>query len=443
MRVYVDHGEPGALDSGLRHVEHASRLEVFQVERMVHRLWATLLPDRAPAQGNWRNAREQLPAAESDHRTSVLREICVDGYYKAMMTRRDCAKGILLTALPGGLAGAANQGHSVRNDNLELETSIRNGKVVSRRFHNRLTREIMELPEEQFAFEFDGGAVVESSALEAKLVAKTPARIELLFIEPDGPLEARVRYDLPPGKAYLRKQIWARLKGGGSRRLIRADLDNWRGVKRAWDSMHGDRLPYGSHPIFCDTLWAGVEFVAAFNEYASDGFVLRSRPGGKRVTSEWLALHSTVAGVAEPKAVREAFLRYIEDVRLSPPRMMACYNSWWSLPLRFNHEEHLALMGELKRKLFDKHGVFFDLVATDEGWTDPQTIWEVDRRSLPRGFADTRAIVESAGGKLGLWISPSEIYPRTCDYAWAEKSGYVVLGWNKETTPEKRRGRCP
>ena len=71
------------------------------------------------------------------------------------------------------------------------------------------------------------------------------------LFEPSGPLEARVRYDLPSGKAYLRKQISVRLKSAPSRRLLRADLDNWRGVKRAWDSMHGDRLPYGSHPIFC------------------------------------------------------------------------------------------------------------------------------------------------------------------------------------------------
>jgi hypothetical protein len=338
-----------------------------------------------------------------------------------MITRRDCAKGLLLAAVPAG------RQHALRNGNLELEISIRGGKVVSRRFHNRLARETMDLPAEQFVFEFDGGAVVASSALETKVVEETPAGIELLFTESGGPLEARVQYRLPPGKAYLRKQVWVRLRSGESRRLLRADLDTWKGVQRPWDSMHGDRLPYGSHPIFCDTVWAGVEFIAACNEYAADGFVLRSRPGGKPVGGEWLALHSTVAGVAEPKGVREAFLRYIDDVRVAPPRLVACYNSWWSLPLRFKQEEHLALIRELKRALFDQHGVFFDLVATDEGWTDPHTIWRIDRNSLPRGFDDVRRIVESAGGKLGLWISPSETYPRTLDYDWAEKNGYTVV----------------
>src|ERR1017187_9801531 len=305
-----------------------------------------------------------------------------------MMTRRDCAKGFLLTALPSGLGAAVTQKHSLRNDNLELEISIRDGKVVSRRFHNRLAREIVDLPAEQFTFEFEGAAAVESSALEAKLVEKTPARIELLFAGPHGRLEARVRYDLPPGKAYLRKQIWVRLKSAESRRLLRADLENWIGVRRNWDSMHADRLPYASHPIFCESLWAGVEFVSAANEYSRDGFVLRSRPGGKAVGPEWVPLHSTVLGTAESRAVRDAFLAYLEDVRLAPPRWVACYNSWWTLPKRIGRNEHLALARELAGRLHRDYGVFFDIFATDEGWTDPRSIWEVDRHNLPGGFDD-------------------------------------------------------
>jgi hypothetical protein len=50
--------------------------------------------------------------------------------------------------------------------------------------------------------------------------------------------------------------------------------------------------------VFCDNLWAGVEFVAAFNVYGSDGFTLRRRPGGVPLGSEWVDLHSTVVGIA-------------------------------------------------------------------------------------------------------------------------------------------------
>ena len=68
-----------------------------------------------------------------------------------------------------------------------------------------------------------------------------------------------------------------------------------------------------------------------------------------------------------------------------------------------------------------------DIITTDMGWSNPRSIWELDRSILPAGFDDIHAEVEPAGGRLGLWMSPSERYPPVCDYEWAEKSGYVVL----------------
>jgi alpha-galactosidase len=91
--------------------------------------------------------------------------------------------------------------------------------------------------------------------------------------------------------------------------------------------------------------------------------------------------------------------------------MRACYNTWWTLTAADQQPEAtMALMRTFKEKLFDAHGVFFDLVATDAGWSDQRAIWQIDRQKLPHGFRDVRTLVESAGGKLGLWISPSETY---------------------------------
>ena len=364
-----------------------------------------------------------------------------------VFTRRACAQKLLgLSAFPLGLAAAATDRGALRSAALAFELLLANGRVVSRKFTNRLIDESIELPADDFTLEFENGVTARAGAFKATLASRSASRIELLFAGGAGALgglQVRVQYELPPGKAYLRKQISVRQSGGEPRRLLRADLDNWQGVKRNWDSMHADHLPHASHPIFCETSWAGVEFVAAFNEYSRDGFVLRSRPGGKPVGAEWVQLRSTVAGAAEPGMVRDAFLRYIEDVRLAPPRLVACYNSWWTLPLRIGRDEHLALARELSSKLRGGHGVFFDIFATDEGWTDPKSIWKLDRKNLPDGFADIRAIVESAGGKLGLWMSPSGTYPRSLDYDWAQKNGYVVVN---PTEADRRRGvslACP
>jgi hypothetical protein len=308
---------------------------------------------------------------------------------------------------------------------VEFVIALDQGRVLSRRLTNRLVNETLQLPAELFSLEFEGGYKATSASLTAAVTRTTGSEVEVLF-SGEG-LQVRVRYELPAGKPYLRKQVSVRRTDGEPRRLLGADLDNWQGVHRNWKSMSADRLKYGSHPVFCETWWAGVEFVAAFNEYDGNGFVLRSRPGGRLVGSGWVALHPTVTGVAESNAVREAFLSYIEDIRLAPPKLVACYNSWWTLPKVVAQRDNLALIRELKTALYDRHGVFFDIITTDMGWSNPRSIWEIDRSILPAGFDDIRAVVEPAGGKLGLWMSPSETYSEVCDYDWAGKNGYVVI----------------
>jgi hypothetical protein len=351
------------------------------------------------------------------------------------VNRREWLGGLLALAAPRGLSAGqekeATEEHTLRNANLEFRFVARQGKVTSRRLRNKLANEIVDLPETDFALEFDGGMVADPSEFTARIVRKDAESVELLYsgaTEAVGDLQVRVEYILRPSKHYLRKQLSVRqARKGITRRLMRADLDLWKRVNRHWKSATADRMRYGSHPIFCETMWAGVEFVAAFNDYSDEGFVLRSRPGGKTLTSDWLKLHSTVAGVAEPGGVREAFLRYIEEVRLAPPRLVACYNTWWSLPEIFNEKECLTLVQALVKSLYQGHGVFFDFVTADMGWSDPQSIWGVNRADFPNGLSTIVETIRSASGELGLWMSPSEVYKPVMDYGWAEKNGYVLV----------------
>ncbi len=343
-------------------------------------------------------------------------------------TRRDCAKALLAAAAPGVTLEGGRRELVLENSALRLSLVLEGEWLLAVQLTDRIGNAAIDLPPGHFELEFEGGRTIGAPGLRIERAAQSRDGIELLYVSGPPAIEVRVRYTLPKRAAYVRKQISLRQRGPGEAlRLMRADLDNWRGVRRDWSSMRADALPYGSHPIFCDRLWAGVEFVAAFNSYDRDGFVLRSRPGGRRVGAEWVDLHSTVAGAAEPGHVRDAFLRYLDDIRLAPPRWVACYNSWWTLPTVVKQEQNLRLIATLKEKLFDRHGVFFDIVTTDMGWSNPRSIWEIDRTQLPQGFDDIRAIVESARGRLGLWMSPSETYPPVCDYEWLEQHGYVVL----------------
>jgi hypothetical protein len=358
------------------------------------------------------------------------------------VNRREWLGGLLALAAPirlsSGQEKEAKGEYTLRNANLDFSFVTRRGRITSRRLVNKLANETVDLPETDFALELDGGTVVDSSECTARVVRKGTESLELLYsgaTEAVADLQVRVEYSLPPSKSYVRKQISVRqTRKGTPRRLMRADLDLWKGVRRGWKSLKADVIRYGSHPIFCETMWAGVEFIAAFNEYSTDGFVLRSRPGGKTLTSDWLKLHSTAAGVAEPDRVKEAFLRYIDDVRFAPPRLVACYNTWWSLPRIYNEKECLTLMQTLVRGLYERQGVFFDFVCADMGWSDPHSIWQVNQKNFPNGLAKVVEVVKSAGGRLGLWMSPSEGYPPVIDYDWAEKNGYFVVrrgeGWH-------------
>lgn len=324
------------------------------------------------------------------------------------------------------------------NAALELRIEVAGGAVAARSFANRLTGRSYALPVREFELEFDDGLTLASDRLAPVAARVDDGSLECLF-SGDGGVDVRVRHILPPGASYLRKQISVRQRGGKARRLLRADLECWDGVPGPWTLRRPDRLPYGSHPVHGGDVWAGVEFVVAFNECGPDGFTLRSRPGGPTPGADWMDLRSTAVGVARPGGVRDAFLRYIDDIRLAPPRMVACYNSWWTLPKVVTQKDNLALIREIKEALHGRHGVFFDIVTTDMGWSHPQSIWEIDRSLLPNGFDDIRAIVEPAGGRLGLWMSPSEVYPPVCDYEWAEKAGYRVLRPERDQPKDRPR----
>jgi hypothetical protein len=350
------------------------------------------------------------------------------------LTRRQ----FLGTAGLGILVGGRRK-YMLDNHALAFQIYSVKGAIAGRLFENRLTRQTFTLPAEIFNFRFDDGSTVTSSVMDLKYIKSAAGSIELLFSNEAG-FYVSVMYTLQKHSHYLRKQISFLQKTGTGKRIIYAELENWQGAKCGWKSPQPDALPYGSHPVWCETLWAGVEFVTAFNEYSTDGFILGSRPGGITPGPVWNSLHSTVAGVSEKGRARESFLKYIDEIRISPPCIVACYNSWWTLPKVVRQSDNLALIKELLAGMYDRHGLFFDIITTDMGWSDPRSIWETDRSVLPQGFDDIRGIVEPAGGRLGIWMSPSETYPPVCDYEWAAKNGYTVVSSDTKKLPGPRLG---
>ena len=177
-------------------------------------------------------------------------------------TRRQCLTALAALASPVPLSGMAQQAKDkecvLENAALRLSLSISQGRLQARCLTNKLANETENLPGRDFALELENGLVVDSSAFAARVVRHDVERAEILFSGAAAApgLEVKAACHLPPGKHYLRKQLSIRQTGNGpGPRLMRADLDVWKGVRRDWKSARADQMRFGSHPIFCETLW--------------------------------------------------------------------------------------------------------------------------------------------------------------------------------------------
>lgn len=188
-----------------------------------------------------------------------------------------------------------------------------------------------------------------------------------------------------------------------------------------------------SSPVFGDRVFAGVEHPSARCSAQGDSFAL-AQPVPTSVGREWTELPGAVFGSATDddveragsEALRRAFLRYLDTVRVKPKDLHVHYNDWWTAPVPSSSsfvQRNLSVLGEA---LHAPTGFFFDSYALDAGWSDPKSAWEIDRKQFPERFEPIRAALAKLGSRVGLWISPSSLYPFALDNRWLAAAGYEV-----------------
>ena len=91
---------------------------------------------------------------------------------------------------------------------------------------------------------------------------------------------------------------------------------------------------------------------------------------------------------------------------------------------RYTEDDILSLMKILDKELPKTRGVTFDSVCIDMGWSEPKSIWEIDMRHFPVGLSRLEAAAQGMRSQLGLWISPSSVYPDALDTRWAAAHGF-------------------
>lgn len=195
-----------------------------------------------------------------------------------------------------------------------------------------------------------------------------------------------------------------------------------------------------SSPVFGDRLFAGIEHPSAWCMVKGDSFAL-TQPIHASIGRDWTPLPGAVFGTASDKdvalageeALRHAFLRYLDTVRVKPKDLHVHYNDWWTAPVPSSIEFVQRNLAQLKAGLYDQTGFFFDSYALDAGWSNPKSLWEIDCQHFPDRFAPISAALAAVGSHVGLWISPSSLYPFALDNRWLASAGY-------EVTPHPRLG---
>lgn len=188
---------------------------------------------------------------------------------------------------------------------------------------------------------------------------------------------------------------------------------------------------YVSCPIVGDRIYAGVEHPSVICQVDGDMMVLAQHSYTK-LGPEWVEVPAAVLGAPSdadgvgPEGVRRAFLRYLDTIRVKPRDMHLHYNNWWTMPVPSTEKDVLDNIAALKAGLYDPTGLFFDSYAMDMGWSDPHTVWEINRKGYPHGFRRIRDALAKMHSRPGLWVSPSSCYPPALDNSWLEKEDYEV-----------------
>jgi hypothetical protein len=246
-------------------------------------------------------------------------------------------------------------------------------------------------------------------------------------------LEVKVLLRWSQEESVLRKWARVQLRGEGPRQLNEVILERIdpRGQK-VWSHGSGAAgqdspiLLEGpqSHPAFMPGQFVGVEFPVASTRYEAGKIVLAHRPGRKLQPGAWYETRTAVSGLTPIGEEVRSFQSYIAFHRPRPHGCHVNYNSWWTSPVLYTQADIVDLVKRFQQRLYQAHGVAFDTFTIDAGWSSAKSVWEIDAKRLPAGFAPLRAAAAGMHTRLGLWISPSSYYPFALDGDWARAAGF-------------------
>lgn len=336
---------------------------------------------------------------------------------------KSAAAGVAAALFPSAAVRAAGSEFSVRCAGLEAKWALDGGHLRYAALHDRISGREIPLPREVFSLRV-GEQTLPASAFDVSsnmpVGGSGVAQMTLVHAK------AGVRVDWSvhgsAGDLHLRQQIEIHALGP------HVDLREVRMFEFPYlpDAYVAGRVD-GS-PIISGTIYAAVEHPLSQAEAIYDrasAWLPRQLP----LRAQAPLTVSSVIGVTRPGQLRRDFLTYLESVRARRYSPFLHYNSWYDIGYftRYSAAECLQRIHAFGEQLHVRRGVTLKSFLFDDGWDDPEHLWEFNA-GFPQGFAPLKEAARRYGAAPGAWLSPWGGYgkPREQRLESARRLGYEI-----------------
>lgn len=159
-------------------------------------------------------------------------------------------------------------------------------------------------------------------------------------------------------------------------------------------------------PVVDHNMFFGLEHPLSVN-VVNSGIVKASLFRDLPLRATQTITYSSVLGTSGPGQMRRAFLAYLEAERPRGYEPFLHYNSWYDLGYQNSFDETGAIdrINEFGQHLAVERHVKLDSFLFDDGWDDPNSLWEFGP-GFPDGFTKTGEAAARFNAGIGVWLSP-------------------------------------
>jgi hypothetical protein len=324
--------------------------------------------------------------------------------------------GFLYGVHPGEPAANLTAGAVTLNNQLLSATwSTAENKLRGGSFTSKATGVSFGLPQDVFELEFSGGKTLGASSMSISEVPRVEdvrpngqaakleehfsgKRITIRLEDPSTKLRVLWTAILRDGDNYIRQEITVASPTDAAIREVRLFDFKLIGAQLI-GTVKGS-------PVTSGNVFLGFEHPLSTCTVERDQVrcsMQRELPlkAGQSLT------YSSVIGVSPAGQMRRAFLNYVERERAHPYRPFLHYNSWFDIGFgnRYDQAGAVDAINAFGEELHVKRGVQLDSFMFDDGWDNPQSLWNFDS-GFPDGFTPVQADAAKYGAAPGIWLSP-------------------------------------